>query len=140
VRTFVTILLLLAGCATHRPESEIICWSANVRWGADSWLAACEKEFNGPVVLLVVHGGYVGEEWHIFPDYPMPPMKVEDAAWFLRGIAKGRTPVITSCNRNGTELFVPDVYYSRQTTAALEGFFFPGWANHPKHLKRGSFK
>ncbi len=130
------LVLLLAGCAHRFDRSEVVCWSSNIQFGSEAWLAECEHEFHKPVLLLVCHGGYDYDgNWKLYPDFPMPPMKVSDVAWMLKSIANGREVVLASCNARGTELNVPGVYYSRQTTAAAPWIWYPGWLHSAKQLQ-----
>lgn len=133
------LLVLAAGCAAppRFERSEAIVWSSNIRYGVPSWLEASERYFHQPVLLLAVHGGYRNGEWYFFPDQPMPPVRAEDAAWFLRSIAKGRVCVITACNAGGFELHVPGVRYARQTAMAATWLYYPGCVNDIRKFHEG---
>jgi hypothetical protein len=145
VRRVLLILVLLAGCQTAQvttPRGSLgISWSANTRHGLKAWVEQHEKHWGQPILMLKCHGGHTTDgTWVLTPDYPMPEMPVEHAAWILRAVAQGRLVVIQSCNENGTELYVPDVMYARQTCSAAPDYWHPGWVNKPGQFHKGYLK
>jgi hypothetical protein len=148
VRRVLLILVLLVGCQTQPPAridtpkgSLGISWSASTRHGLKDWLELHEKHWKRPILMLKCHGWHREDgTWILTPDYPMPAMPVEHAAWVLRSVAQGRLVVIQSCNQNGTELYVPDVMYARQTCSAHPGYWHPGWVNKPAQFHKGYLK
>jgi hypothetical protein len=138
-RLALLLTVLLAGCSStaRTPKGSLgISWSENINYGMPIWLRHAESELGRPVIALFCHGGPdANGEWYLWPDAPRKPMPVEHAAWVLASFAEGREVIIFSCNRNGTELGVPKVWYSRQIVSANR-IFYPGWAVHFRQFVR----
>lgn len=62
-------------------------------------------------------------------------MTAEQAAWLLKDMAEGREVVLVSCNRAGSTLHVPGVWYSQNIVSSV-----PRWPRWDWDTRIGDFK
>lgn len=135
MKLWALILLLLVGCAPLKSQPVIssppdaIVWNRNIARAAYTWRSEVDRRFPG-AVMLIAHGSnnYLGE-WYLWPDPPLRPMPVEQAARIIKGIYGNRPLVLVVCNPGHEHLPVGGVFYSKESvwTVPDSAYVLPLW-------------